>query len=102
MIAFCWAAVGSSNGSSDGGGLDTEDTSHLVGLAATLGAFPVAVRVGGDLEGGVAEVAAEPGDRAAGFERALGERVAEAVEGAFLAGRAFAWDAGAAHRGVED
>jgi hypothetical protein len=41
---------------------DTEDALHEGGFAFALGAFPVAVDVGRDLEAGVAEVAAEPGD----------------------------------------
>jgi len=80
---------------------DAEDALHQRRLPLALGAFPVAVDVGGDLEARVAEVAGEPGDLATGFERPLGEGVPERMEGALLAGRTDARDVGAGQGRVE-
>src|SRR6266550_1304916 len=63
---------------------DREGALHLGSLELALGALPVAVDVGCHLQGGVAEVSGEPGDLPAAFQRALGERMPEAVEGPLL------------------
>ena len=61
-------------------GSDREHTLHLGGLELPLGAFPVAVDVGGHFQRGVAEVSGEPGDLGPALERSLREGVSEAVK----------------------
>ena len=78
-----------------------EGAFHLGGLELSLGAFPMAVDVGGHLQRGVPRVSGQPGDLGAALEGSLRERVPEAVEGPQLLGRPGALDSCSGHRRIE-
>ena len=83
-------------------GLNDEGARQRFHLDLALLAGEVSVALVCHLDAAVAEMAGHPRERPMGFERDPGERMAQAVEGALLAGRSDARHFGRFHGVVED